>query len=73
MDVTPVLEWFQEQALAVLFIIAIIYVLGTMVWKRAYIAGVIGLAVMGFAGVIISNPETMVVVGQWLADMVSWG
>lgn len=66
-------NWFQAEALTALFIIAIIYVLVTFVWKRAYVSGFVGLIVIGFAGVIIAGPESLIAVGKWFADLVSWG
>lgn len=73
MSLQGLYQYFQAEALTALFIIAIIYILVTFVWKRAYVSGFIGLIVIGFAGVVIAGPEQLINVGQWFADLVSWG
>lgn len=73
MSLQGLYSWLQGEALIALFIIAIIYVLVTFVWKRAYVSGFIGLIVIGFAGVIIAGPESLIAVGRWFAELVSWG
>lgn len=73
MSLSGFYQYLQAEALTALFIIAIIYILVTFVWKRAYVSGFIGLIVIGFASVIIAGPESLIAVGQWFADLIDWG
>lgn len=73
MSLQGLYQWFQAEATTALFIFAILYVLVMFAWKKAYVSGFIGLIIIGFAGVIIAGPESLITMGRWFTDLISWG